>query len=149
MFSLKNLSMAELKNAFLNTQKTESQTGNCDSSTQGCSKCICGSPLRYLPSFKQRLICPNSDVKNSTVCSMAEIHCSFLTVTFACAHNYCMPTKHNSTWLKIIYRSLLFRLKLLFWPQQEWRTLCYYEANRPIVITKLCKNLVRRGGDVF
>ena len=55
MFSLKNLSMAELKNAFLNTQKTESQTGNCDSSTQGCSKCICGSPLRYLPSFKQRL----------------------------------------------------------------------------------------------
>lgn len=54
-FHFKNLSLAKLKNAFLNTGKNESQTGNCDSSIQGCSKCICGSPLRYLPSFKQRL----------------------------------------------------------------------------------------------
>lgn len=92
-------------------------------------------------------LCFNIDVKNSAVCSMSEIHCSFLTVTFACAHNYWKSTERNPTWLKIIYRSLLFWLRS--WPQQEWRTLCYYEADSPSVITKSCKNLVCRDGDVF
>lgn len=117
MFSSKNLILAKFKNAFLNSEKTESQTGNSDSNTEMFQGYLWFT-TQLFTKFQAKIfiiwalyLCFNSDVKNRIVWPISEIHCSVLTVTFASALNYWKTSEYAPVWSKIIYRNTEFWLK--------------------------------------